>query len=66
MYIDTHVHFRDFTERYKETVKHGLEVARDAGFDAVCDMPNTDPPIIDEGLYKMQTSLKSNTCFTWD
>jgi dihydroorotase len=44
MYIDTHVHFRDFKEAYKETVRHGLEVARDSGVDAVYDMLNTDPP----------------------
>ena len=46
MYIDTHVHFRDFKESYKETIRHGLEVARDSGVDAVFDMGNTDPPVI--------------------
>lgn len=46
MYIDAHVHFRDFNQKHKETVKHGLEVAYDSGLDAVFDMPNTDPPII--------------------
>src|SRR3989338_1970299 len=45
-YIDTHVHLRDFNQQYKETIKHGLEVARDSGVDAVFDMPNTDPPIL--------------------
>ena len=45
MYLDTHVHFRDFTQRHKETIQHGLEVAYDAGVDAVFDMPNTDPPL---------------------
>ena len=44
MYIDPHVHFRDFHQEHKETIKHGLEVARDSGLDAVLDMPNTDPP----------------------
>ncbi len=47
MIIDPHVHFRDFKQSYKETVRHGLEVARDSGLSAVFDMPNTDPPIID-------------------
>ncbi len=46
MYIDTHVHLRDFKQQYKETIKHGLDVARDSGVDAVFDMPNTDPPIL--------------------
>ena len=39
-YFDSHVHFRDFEEAYKETIKHGLEVARDSGLVAVGDMPN--------------------------
>lgn len=47
MIIDPHVHLRDWNESYKgETIKHGLEVARDSGVDAVFDMPNTNPPII--------------------
>ncbi len=46
MYIDSHVHLRDFNEAYKETIRHGLEVARDAGVDAVFDMPNKNPAII--------------------
>jgi len=50
MYIDSHVHLRDFGQKHKETVKHGLEVARDSGVDAVFDMPNTNPPIMTRGL----------------
>ena len=46
MFIDTHVHLRDFNQAHKETIRHGLEVARDSGVDAVFDMPNTDPPIM--------------------
>ncbi|HLD02917.1 MAG TPA: dihydroorotase family protein [Candidatus Nanoarchaeia archaeon] len=45
MYIDAHVHLRDFKQKHKETIFHGLEVARDSGLDAVFDMPNTDPAI---------------------
>ena len=49
MYIDCHVHLRDFErQRHKETIKHGLEVARDVGVDAVFDMTNTEPPVMDE------------------
>ncbi len=47
-FIDPHVHLRDFNESAKETVKHGLEVARDTGIDAVFDMLNTSPPGITE------------------
>ena len=50
MYIDSHVHLRDFNQKYKETIKHGLEVAKDSGVDAVFDMPNTDPPIMTRDL----------------
>jgi len=48
MFIDPHVHLRDFQQSDKETIRHGLEVARDCGVDAVFDMPNTNPPVISE------------------
>lgn len=57
MFIDTHVHFRDFKQAHKETVKHGLEVARDSGVDAVFDMPNTDPPITTEEVLQDRLRL---------
>ena len=50
MYIDSHVHLRDFEQKHKETIRHGLEVARDSGVDAVFDMPNTNPPIMSRDL----------------
>jgi len=46
MYIDSHVHLRDEEQASKETIKHGLEVARDSGVVAVFDMPNTKRPVI--------------------
>jgi dihydroorotase len=46
MYIDPHVHCRDGTQAYKETIKHALSVAARAGMTAVFDMPNTVPPIL--------------------
>ncbi|MFP4010982.1 MAG: dihydroorotase [Spirochaetaceae bacterium] len=45
--IDPHVHLRDWGQAAAETLRHGLSVAHDAGLDAVFDMPNTDPPVID-------------------
>jgi len=45
MFIDPHVHLRDFNQKHKETIKHGLEVAYNSGLDAVFDMPNTSPMI---------------------
>ncbi len=50
MYIDSHVHLRDFKQKHKETIQHGLEVAYDSGLDAVFDMPNTDPPVMTRDL----------------
>ena len=43
--IDPHVHLRDWSQKSKETLRHGLSVAWRAGLDAVFEMPNTDPPL---------------------
>ena len=43
--IDPHVHLRDWNQAEKETVAHGLAVAKRCGFTHVFDMPNTDPPL---------------------
>ncbi|MBT4870380.1 MAG: amidohydrolase family protein, partial [Candidatus Diapherotrites archaeon] len=46
MRIDTHVHFRDGDQSYKETIKHGLMIAKEQGVEYVFDMPNTLEPIL--------------------
>ncbi|MDP2947105.1 MAG: hypothetical protein Q8N88_03235 [Nanoarchaeota archaeon] len=46
MYFDGHIHCRDWGEKDKETVKHGLETALMSGVDGILDMPNTKPAII--------------------
>jgi dihydroorotase len=46
MRIDTHVHFRDEEQNYKETIAHGLSVAKEQGVEYVFDMPNTARPIL--------------------
>lgn len=46
MRIDPHVHFRDEEQSHKETIAHGLSLARGQGVDIVFDMPNTAQPII--------------------
>ncbi|MBN1160223.1 MAG: dihydroorotase [Candidatus Diapherotrites archaeon] len=48
MRIDPHVHCRDGAQNYKETIKHVFEIADKQGVDKIFDMPNTNPPIIDE------------------
>lgn len=45
MYIDSHVHFRDFNQQLKETIRHGLEVARDSGLSAVFDSQIQTPQL---------------------
>lgn len=50
MVFDPHVHFRDFKEKRKETIEHGLIVARDSGVYAVGDMPNSDPAILERDI----------------
>lgn len=50
MYIDCHVHCRDFYQRQKETIERALSVAYDCGLDAIFDMPNTSPPITSMNL----------------
>jgi len=48
MRIDPHVHFRDEEQSYKETIAHGLKLAKEQGVDIVFDMPNTARPILGE------------------
>ena len=55
--IDPHVHLRDWNQKDKETVKHGLSVAERAGIDAVFDMPNTDPALISANNIEQRIKL---------
>lgn len=41
--IDTHVHFREPGQEYKEDIETGCLAAAAGGFTAVCTMPNTKP-----------------------
>ena len=55
--IDPHVHLRDWNQRDKETVAHGLEVAWRAGLDGVFEMPNTDPPLTSGRMIRQRIEL---------
>ena len=57
MFIDSHVHFRDEEQAHKETIAHALGVARDAGVDAVFDMPNTQRPVLTRGRVEDRLKL---------
>ncbi len=43
--IDPHVHLRDWNQKEKETMSHGLSVASKAQFTTLFDMPNTSPTL---------------------
>lgn len=48
--IDPHVHLRDWKQEEKETILHGLKVAKACGFTHVFDMPNTNPALTSREL----------------
>lgn len=47
--IDLHVHFREPGDEEEETVASGAAAAVAGGFTTVCCMPNTKPPLDNEG-----------------
>lgn len=57
MRIDPHVHFRDEEQSYKETISHGLKIAKEAGVDIIFDMPNTVRAVINEQRVKERLAL---------
>jgi dihydroorotase len=63
MYIDSHVHCRDFEESYKETIEHALSVAEDSNLLAIFDMPNTKPLVItrDKVIERLNIAKKLNS-----
>lgn len=48
--IDLHCHLRDPGRPDKETIETGSQAAVAGGFSTICCMPNTDPPIDNEGI----------------
>jgi dihydroorotase len=48
MIIDPHVHLRDWEQKAKETMLHGMESALLCGVGALFDMPNCAPSLTDE------------------
>jgi dihydroorotase len=47
--IDAHVHLRTPGQTHKEDLATGTRASLAGGFTMVLDMPNTTPPIVDEG-----------------
>src|SRR5258706_12057274 len=48
--IDVHVHFREPGDEEEETIASGSAAAVAGGFTTVCCMPNTKPPLDNEGM----------------
>ena len=55
--IDPHVHLRDWEQKDKETVLHGMEAARRLGFTHLFDMPNTSPACTSRALLLERLAL---------
>ncbi len=49
-HIDPHVHCRDWSQARTATIKEVMSMARSLGIVAICDMPNTNPPIVSSSL----------------
>ena len=56
-HIDPHVHCRDFNQAYKATIKGTMDLARSQGVVAICDMPNTDPPLTSRAAIERRIAL---------
>lgn len=51
-FIDIHCHLREPGREDEETIETGAYAALAGGFTKVCCMPNTEPPIDNEGIVK--------------
>ncbi len=57
--IDTHSHFFEPGQSYREDFYHGTQAAAMGGYATVMDMPNTDPPVCDEETFAMKKQIFS-------
>ncbi len=59
--IDSHVHFRDPGHPHKESWASGSRDAIRSGVTTVLDMPNTDPPTLDERAVRAKLEIAGAT-----
>ena len=57
MILDPHVHLRDWSQSYKETVYHAFNLASRLGIAGLIEMPNTDPPLISREAVEQRIKL---------
>ncbi len=62
--IDMHVHLREPGREDKETIESGTAAAVRGGFTAVACMPNTDPPIDNQGAvsFVLERAARFGSC----
>jgi len=51
--VDMHVHLREPGREDEETIESGSKAAARGGFTTVCCMPNTEPPLDDQGKIRL-------------
>lgn len=63
-FIDLHCHLRDPGRPDEETIESGSRAAIAGGFTTICCMPNTEPPIDNEGIvnYIIKEAGRVNLC----
>lgn len=63
-FIDLHCHLRDPGRPDEETIESGAKAAVAGGFTTICCMPNTEPPIDNEGIvnYIIKEAARVNLC----
>ena len=59
-FIDSHVHFRDPGQNYKEDWLSGSTAAAAGGITTVVDQPNTDPRTLDARSFELKLDLAKN------
>jgi dihydroorotase len=58
--IDSHVHFRDLKQEEKEDWLTGSRAAVYGGVTMAVDMPNSNPPTLDEESFKIKETVAKN------
>jgi dihydroorotase len=63
-FVDMHAHLREPGREDEETIESGTRAAVKGGFTAVCCMPNTEPPIDDQGTVRfiLERSRRFGKC----
>jgi len=61
--IDIHVHFREPGATEKEDFLHGTAAAACGGVTAICDMPNTRPPVIGPAVLEEKLAIVKGSAY---